>query len=223
MYGDQVVVGQQLVVDQQHELLFDRRRQSYVIKKPDWERLKSSVVHLPERTSTFSSAGWACLGIAGSFIAAALTLPVSAATLESWVLPACWIGGAAAAVLGILCLVMQRHHDEFRGTTKGFCIELFDAIESGFVSISTQPSLEAKRTAEPEISVIKPPKPGVGMAIQKDSNTLESEVFARRNRDDLSMDSVTTISDRVVPGLLDAMSENISRSVLVLQRYKRSQ
>ena len=133
-----MIYRNQLIVDQQEEILLDKRRSSYVIRRSDWNRLKAAISTIPHKTNIFENAGWAALGIAASFVIAAITLPSSAQTLAAWVLPTCWIGGVASAVVGVLALLMQGAHGKLQETSKESCLSLMSDLESGFDPSTTE-------------------------------------------------------------------------------------
>jgi len=209
-----MIYKHQLIVDQQEEILLDRRRSSYVIRRSDWTRLTAAIAAIPRRTSLFENAGWAALGIAGTFLVAALTLPSSAQTLASWLLPTCWIGGIASAAVGLLALRMQSAHGTVGETTKESCLALMRDLESGFgpsADDDTQ-SLPLATTDLGELKqpIVEPLRKSITEHVPKLEGDGSANVGGGVAHAPPHRQTARTEGNQ----LMDTLSRNVSRSVL---------
>jgi hypothetical protein len=203
----------EITVERPETLVFVAPRRSYVLDKAIWHRIKSAVSLLPHKTTVFENAGWACLGISGTFVVAALPLLSVEQNIPAWVVPTCWIAGLAAAAVAVISLLMQRSHNRLIETGRDYCLSLLTEIEAAFEVIETEHDL-GEPTSEQHRPVLQPDALEQARAsIQEEPPKIESSLTPSPLPGEGQQVNTIVENPREF-SLLEALNVNIDKSVL---------
>ena len=128
MSGKEEKLESELTVSQQFTIVQPEQEAATFIPKSDWERLKKKCERIKSSGSVYNSLGFAFIGISGSALLAALTLPSVAGSLKT----ICWSVFAVSFIVAILSLYFSREQRKQLTASKDEVLDEMEHLENRY-------------------------------------------------------------------------------------------